>query len=151
MIIDNKTGRAFGPAAIFAGYIVFIAGFFFSWFAPIVVLIGASMAFSFKGTRIDTENKRYKSYTKIAGLFRHGKWADLSVMDEILINTTVEQYGAWSQTMRSTTFTEKNVKVVMQGETTDYSVPVKQCKTKELAIQDASKLSKLLHFRFETE
>jgi hypothetical protein len=148
MNIENKLGWAFGSAARFAGAIVFIAGFFFMWFAPLIILIGASLSFSFKGIKINTGKKQYKSYTAIAGIFKYGKWEDLNPMDEILINVSTDHHVTYSRSNFAVSVPEKSIHVVMQGKTIPYSVAIANCKTKKEAHEKASELSKTLNLNF---
>jgi len=70
-------------------------------------------------------------------------------MDEVLVNTTVDNYVTYSRSNQRVSVPEKNIKVVMQGEQTSFSVPIAKCKDREIAISKAREMGELLNLKFD--
>lgn len=103
--LDQIIRPTFPPATRFAGYLILAGGFygiFFGFFwGAFFMLLGTFIAFSRNGLRIDPNQKRFQSYTKLLGL-RLGKWEGLGKFCELSILSSTVSTKAYSRTMQET-------------------------------------------------
>ena len=136
MIFENKFTYSYRPSRFEANQMVIISVCLF--------IIGVFIAFSATYTKIDYTKKRIKYGTKLFGIFLIGKWTYLTSDMKLGLKKTTENWGAASQTNRTTSFDYTNWKIMLyDGEDTEI-IPIKQSKKKNLAEAELEKLSELL-------
>jgi hypothetical protein len=80
MIIKNKLDKTFGPFGTSTGFFMIIGGIiatFYSYFGPLIAIIGAFVCFTSTSTFIDAENKKIKYSNNFFGFIKVGKWIDI--------------------------------------------------------------------------
>jgi hypothetical protein len=99
-VLNNNLGKFFGPSSSYMGYIFIICGIVaanYSLLALTLLIPGFFMAFTYNGTFIDIENKRLKPYTALFGIFRTGKWIDVSEFSRFSIIKATRKYTTYSR------------------------------------------------------
>lgn len=138
MIIDNKTERAFGKTAVFAGIIflltgivILIAGAFI--LGAIAFLIAAFVAFTYSGVELNTESRQVKQYNKLFGIIKTGKWKsfDPYIGVTLIPISTVEIMASWSNRISSSKTTDYRIFFVNKAKKPAFVI--KKCKSKENA------------------
>jgi hypothetical protein len=97
---NNKHGKFFGPVQVYMGYVFIAIGIFCAIYSFTIILLiipGSFMAFTFTGTIIDTENKKVRPYTNLFGVFRTGKWIEVSVFSGFKIMKSNRRYTSYSR------------------------------------------------------
>jgi hypothetical protein len=80
MIIKNKLDKTFGPFGNSTGFFMIVGGIiatYYSYFGPIISIIGAFVCFTSTSTFIDTDNKKIKYSNNLFGFIKVGKWIDI--------------------------------------------------------------------------
>lgn len=87
--IKNKVGNVFPLALIIIGILLILISIFaiitgsYTGFATLI--IGAFMVFTSVWIEIDIEKKTYRSYTKLFGFIKSGKWKSLERYTDLAI------------------------------------------------------------------
>ncbi|NQU32320.1 MAG: hypothetical protein HQ521_03720 [Bacteroidetes bacterium] len=146
MVINNRINQTFGSAGSFSGYILLVVGLvtITSWVGIILVLIGLFFALSFTGTSIDKPNNRFRQYTQLFGLFKVGDWEELSVYKNLTVMKNDSGFRVFSQGNRTVESKQNNYLIYMLKEDIRNNIPIKKCKTFNIAISELEKLSKEL-------
>ncbi len=149
MKIENSIERTFGPSVIFAGYVLTVAGILAltqSLAGIFLIIAGAFIAFSVSGTVIEKEKDRLKYYTKIFGIFKQGRWENLSDYHELTITKNRKVRTVHSLSDRTMEIKETGYYIYLVKANHQRAVPVKRCKTLEEARIEIRKLSEDLEF-----
>ena len=143
MVINNKINQTFGPAGSFSGYILLVVGIatLNSWAGIILVLLGLFFAFSFTGTSIDKINNRFRQYTKLFGIFKAGDWEELSAYENLTDMKNDSGFRVFSRGNRTIESKQNNYLIYMLGEDVRIKIPIKKCKTIDVAISELEVLS----------
>jgi|WetSurMetagenome_2_1015567.scaffolds.fasta_scaffold01423_2 hypothetical protein len=97
---NNNLGKFFGPAQSYMGYVFIACGIFAATYSLTSLLLfipGFFMAFTYTGTLIDIENKRVKPYTSLFGIFRTGKWINVTEFTRFSIKNITRKYTSYSR------------------------------------------------------
>jgi hypothetical protein len=97
---NHKFGKFFGPSFTYTGYALIIAGIFaisYSATSLFLLIPGLFIAFTSTGTIIDTENKKVRPYTLFFGLFRTGKWIEITRSSRFSIEKARQRYTLYSR------------------------------------------------------
>jgi hypothetical protein len=144
--IDNKTERAFGKAAVFAGTIflftgvvLFIAGAFIP--GAVVFLVAAFVTFTYSGVELDTEIRMFRQYNNFFGIFKMGKWKSLEPFIGVTLipMSTVEVMASWSNRISSTKTIDYRIFFVNKEKKPAFVI--KKCRTKEKATDSLDEFS----------
>jgi hypothetical protein len=98
--LNNYHGKFFGPAQVFMGYTFIVLGLtccIYSLTTLLLILPGAFLAFTVTGTIIDFENKKVRPYTNLFGIFRTGKWVEVSRFSGFKIMKSTRRYTSFSR------------------------------------------------------
>lgn len=133
MIINYKLGKIFSPSMLIAGYILMIFGvltLYFTISSIGLVIIGALIAYTSSGTRVEAEKGQYQSYFLLAGVLQIGKKQVFEKEDRIEVKKFKVKYSRFRRSNR-----------LSDIEINDYRIYL---------IKDHSK-KKVLMARFDTE
>jgi|APIni6443716594_1056825.scaffolds.fasta_scaffold08662_2 hypothetical protein len=97
---DNNLGKFFSPVQIYMGYVFIGCGIFtatYSLTSLLLIIPGSFMAFTYTGTMIDFDNNRVKPYTSLFGIFRTGKWIEVTHFTRFSIKNITRKYTSYSR------------------------------------------------------
>lgn len=134
MIIDNKTERAFGKTAVFAGVIFLLTGIVILLAGAFIIggfvfFVAAFVAFTYSGVELNTEAREVKQYNKLFGLIKIGKWKSLDTYIGVTLIpiSTVEVMASWSNRITSTKTTDYRIFFVDKAKKPAFVI--KKCKS----------------------
>ncbi len=147
-IISNRIDQTFGYVGSFSGGVLLLVGLLSinSWAGIVLILVGSLFTFSYSGTRINTDTKMYKQYTKIFGLFMVGDWESIELFTSITVLKNDSVSTVSSQSNRQVSSKANNYMVIMIDDELRYRIPLCKSKTEEGAYEEAAKLSQKLGF-----
>jgi hypothetical protein len=101
-VINYNHGKFFGKSAEYTGYALIAGGLLaiFSTNSPVAMFLiipGIFMAFTYSGTKLDTDKKRIKPYTCIFGVYNAGKWISLNLFTRFHIAKITGRYTSYSR------------------------------------------------------
>lgn len=134
--INNRLDKSFGISMLFPGILFIIFGLvfiIFSYWTIILVIIGALIAFSHTGVKIDIENKRVMFYQNFFGIIKSGKWETLEKYIGLTHLPMNHIHQVKSLSNRSTSIVEKDFRIFLVNKSKKPEFPLKKCKTKEEA------------------
>jgi len=103
--LNYSQSKTFPPATVYGGYLILLYGCYLVLFRPIVGLliisIGVFVSFSKNGIRIDAQERRYQSYTRIFGFYA-GTWKSLNEFNDLTILKKTISTRAHSWSMKTT-------------------------------------------------
>lgn len=146
MLIDNKTSKAFGRSAVFAGsifiltgIIIIIAGGFI--LGAVALLFGSFMVFTYSGVELNTDTRKVRQYNKFFGVIKAGKWKsyDPFVGITLIPISTIESMASWSNRISSVKSTDYRIFFVNKEKKPAFVI--KKCRTKETARNSLDELS----------
>lgn len=138
MIIDNKIQRTFsGPLTIIGITFMFLAvTFVFTgiWYIAIPIFVVALfLLFTWSGVVIDTENRRFKPYYMVFGLFKRGQWISLEKYLGLTLVPMQKVYAMYSRSNRKIKSVSNDFRVYLVDHHKRPAFALKICKTEELA------------------
>lgn len=138
MIIDNKIQRTFpGPLTIIGTTFLFLAvAFVFTdiWYVAVIFFISALFfLFTWSGIIIDTENRRFKPYYMVFGLFKRGQWISLEKYLGLTLVPMQKVYSMYSRSNRINKSVSNDFRVYLVDYRKRPAFALKSCKTEELA------------------
>ena len=147
MITDNKLDKSFGQTGVFAGYILIITGILvqFSTVGLLIIIVGAFMSFSHSGVSIDIDEGKIMFYNKLFGLFKLGNTEDLGKFDLITVAYNKRSSRTFSRGNRVLNIDEYDYRIFLSSPKSKKRIPIKKCKSKEEANNEANKLSSILN------
>ncbi len=130
MIIDNKLDLSYGPTFSASGYVLIIAGIVNGFLGGILVgmlitLLGAFAAFSYNGTLLNTEKKQYMKYSMLFGVFRIGRWENITTSHILMMGQAKKSPTAFSRSNRPRTNTKADYRIFLFDRVTKKRVDVK--------------------------
>ncbi len=149
MKIDNKIDKFFGDNASFAGYILILAGVAiavsFNISGIILIIFGLFMSFTYTGAEIDIENRKYRFYNKLFGLFKIGRFKDLSIFRGLKVERFSGSYNTYRRSNRKLSNLFNDYRIVLQGESQGEKNYVFKHESFKKVKEEAARLSKLLN------
>jgi len=97
---NNNLGKFFGPSASFTGYALIAGGLIalsYSLMSLTLIIPGIFMAFTYTGTIIDPDKRRVKPYTSLFGIFKTGKWIEVTQFTKFSIERITKKYSTYSR------------------------------------------------------
>lgn len=136
MIIDNKIERTFaGPLTIMGitfmvvSLILVLTGM---WYVAIpVFIIALFFLFTWSGVVIDTENRRFKPYYMVFGLFKRGQWISLEKYPGLTLVPMQKVYAMYSQSNRKSKSVSNDFRVYLIDKHKRPAFALKKCKNAE--------------------
>lgn len=147
MIINNKLDKSFGPIGTVAGITIFVVGIilvFFSLSGLFLIFFGAFVGFSSTSTLIDFDKKRIKFSNNLFGIFRTGKWLDISTDMKIGIKKSNKTWRTYSQGSRTLDISNQDFRIILYDSANKEIMPVMKTNTFDSAKIEIEKLSKQL-------
>jgi hypothetical protein len=126
--------KSFGPAASFAGILIFIAGIitaFYSLTSLALVIIGAFIGFTNTSTTIDSQNKRVRFTNNIFGIIRIGKWIPLHKNMKIEPKQEKNLYRTYSRSNQTLDIKTLHKKLYLLDKNSKPLFPVRELKDNE--------------------
>ncbi|MGD2036049.1 MAG: hypothetical protein PVF73_13380 [Bacteroidales bacterium] len=117
MTENYNHGKLFGPSGITAGYILLIMGVitvYFTYTAIPVILTGVIMAFSYTGTRLDLQKKRYQTYFMLFGFIRVGLWLPFEKSDRLFVKEYKGKHTTYSRGNRRISTESHGFRVLLE-------------------------------------
>lgn len=147
MFISHKLDKMFNPSAVFAGYLIIVAGLLtiIKGYGFIFIALGSFLSFSQTLIKIDTEKNRFKYYTNLFGIIPIGHWQSLEPFTKITILKSNKIYGAYSLSNRYLKGKVLDYRLVLLDDSGNLRLPLKKCKTLEEALNDIKLLSNQLN------
>jgi hypothetical protein len=133
MIIDNKIEQTFtGPLTVM-GITFFIVSnilvFTGLWYVAIpVFIIAAFFLFTWSGVVIDTNEKRFRPYYMVFGLFRRGQWISLEKFPGLTLVPMQKVYAMYSQSNRKSESASSDFRVYLIDHHKRPAFALKKCK-----------------------
>jgi len=149
MIIDNKIERTFaGPLTILGisfllvSLIPLLDG---TWYVAIpAFIIALFLLFTWSGVVIDTENRRFKPYYMVFGLFKRGQWISLEKYLGLTLVPMQKVYATYSQSNRKSKSASTDFRVYLVDNHKRPAFALKKCKNEEQAKNSMNELSNWL-------
>ena len=155
--MDNKLDSIFGGGGRFAGFIVLIGGILslIGSYSSIIsllisifiILLGALMAFSYTGAEIDIEERLYRNYQKIFGLFKYGDWYEIDSYDGIMSGINLNKTVLYSRSNRAFTESNDDYRVILYDKKQKVMHHLKKCKSKDEAKEETKRLAEILQMK----
>ena len=142
-------GSLHPPARKFAGYIVLVAGIVAvvlgSWFAVLLVVMGAYLSLTRFGTELEPDKDRYREFNSFAGI-RFGTWHHLHRYPYLCILKTDLTSSAYSLSNRNAvTGSESYMEVYLLSESHHHRILLKRCESIKEAEESGIELSQKLN------
>jgi hypothetical protein len=153
MIHRYKLDKVAGPSGTFAGYVLLAVGIltvYFSLTALLLILLGAIMAFSYRGSEIDTTGKRYRSTLVLSGFYSVGEWVDFAGTDEFRIKKFKAKYTAFSRGNRQLDIPQSDFRVILLSENAKKEIHFAKYDSETEARKLAADLEELIPKRDQT-
>jgi len=147
MIENYKLDKLVGPSGVMAGYILLFFGLitlYFTLTAIPVILTGATMAFSYKGTRVKLDKKRYQSYLALFGFIRIGVWLPFEKSDVILVEQFKAKYTLFSRISIKSGPEVKEFRLLLKTSYNNKKIPVALFQNEKEAKEKAKELADLV-------
>jgi len=136
MIIDNKIEQTFtGPLTIMG--ITFLIVSIFpvfngTWYVGIpFFIIALFFLFTWSGVIIDTENRRFKPYYMVFGLFKRGQWISLDKYLGLTLVPMKKVYATYSQSNRKSNSVSNDFRVYLIDHHKRPAFALKKCNNAE--------------------
>lgn len=138
MKIDNKIQQTFSGPLVFMGItfigtaIALVLGRL--WYLGVLsFIIACFLLFTFSGIEIDTERRMIKPYYMLFGLFKNGKWQSLEKYIGLTLVPMRKIYSVYSRSNRKSDSEKDEYRVYLVNHSKKPALPLKSCKTRELA------------------
>jgi len=138
LLIDNKLEKTLNGPSIFLGITFTVLGLAFSfssdWILGIpFLLVACFLFFTFSGIEINTDKQQIKSYYKVFGLIKRGKWISLSKYKGVTLVRMKKTQTMFSRSNRQTSITNRYFQIYLVNKANKPELPIKKCKTFEEA------------------
>lgn len=136
MTTTHTFGKTFGPTGSFAGYALLAAAVYvltFSMAGIFLLLLGAFMAFSFTGTRLNTSKKRVIYATFAFGFLPLGKRIKITRFMLLGVKRAHRGWRAYSRSNRTLDMHKTEYRIMLLSHTGDAILPLKAFETEEQA------------------
>ena len=97
------------------------------------LMVACFLVFTYSGIEIDTDKRRIKSYFKIFGLIKRGKWESLGKYEGVTLVPMKKVHTTFSRSNRQTSTTEKYFQIFLVNKAKKPALPIKNCRTMEQA------------------
>jgi len=147
MIENYRLDKIMGPSGVMAGYILLVFGLitvYFSYTAIPLILLGSIMSFSYWGTRIKYDKKRYQSYLSLFGFIRLGFWLPFEKSDTILIEKFKGKYTSFSRSNRRTDLKVEDFRILLKTSYNNKKLHLAKFQKKEDCEKKAKELMNLI-------
>jgi len=149
MIIENKIERTFAGPLTILGITFFtvslILVFTGTWYIAIpVFIIALFFLFTWSGVVIDTENRRFKPYYMVFGLFTRGQWISLEKYVGLTLVPMQKVYAMYSRANHKNKSVSSHFRVYLVDNRKRPAFALKKCKNEEQAKNSMNELSNLL-------
>jgi hypothetical protein len=136
MIIDNKIERTFGGPLTIMGISFFIVSLILllngKWYVAIpAFIIALFLLFTWSGVIIDTENRRFKPYYMVFGLFKRGQWISLDKYLGLTLVPMKKVYATYSQSNRKSNSVSNDFRVYLVDHHKRPAFALKKCNNAE--------------------
>ncbi len=143
MVINNKIDSLLGPSGTFTGYVFLIFGAILTYSnitGLIFIAAGMFMAFTFDGTIIDFKSRRIKSYTSLFGLFKAGKWHNVSEFSKFIIYRSNRSYTTYSRGNIPLTVKNSDIRLAFLNDNGSLKITINKFSSFETARNEMTKL-----------
>jgi hypothetical protein len=147
MIENYKFDKLAGPSGVMAGYILIFFGLitlYFTLTAIPVIILGGLMAFSYKGSRIKFDKKRYQNYLSLFGFIRIGVWLPFEKSDAISVQQFKGKNTSFSRSNRKTDAEVREFRIILNSSYNDKAIPIAQFQNEQEAKEKAEELKSLV-------
>ncbi len=148
MIENYKLDKLIGPSGNTAGYILLLFGMvtiYFTLTAIPVLLIGGILVFSYQGTRIKFENKRYQSYLMLFGFIRIGAWLPFEKSDLVLVKRFKGKYTSYSWSNRKNEMLKQDFRIMLSTSYNDKKILLARFESEQEAREKAKELESMIN------
>jgi len=147
-LIDNNTGKAFPPPAVFAGYIFLVLSPVAIYSNPFVGLLlalaGGFVSFTSTGVQIDPSKRKFREYTSYFGV-KKGLWQTLDKYPFLAIMGRTQSYTTYSRGQVALTDREKFIDICLLSKSHRQNVMIKRLRDRDQATKDAKELAEKLN------
>jgi hypothetical protein len=148
MIENYKLDKLAGPSFVVAGYILLFFGcitLYFTLVAVPVILTGATMAFSYKGTRIKFDKKRHQSYIKLFGIIRFGFWMPFEKSDILFVEQFQRKNNPLSKTRRDHDKERNDFRILLNTSYNNKKIAIARFQNEKEANEKMKELSDMIN------
>ena len=136
MIIDNKISKTLSGSSVFLGVTFLVIGIIAlinkGWIQSAISLTIASfLLLSFSGIEIDTKKRRIKSYNKLFGLIKTGKWKPIDNYLGVTLVPMKKVQTIYSRSNRVNSSTKMEFQIHLVNKSKKPALAIKKCKTVE--------------------
>lgn len=134
MKINNRIAKPLNGPSIFLGLTFLLLGIVFlldkSWLPGLVFLLLAAFLFlTYSAVEINTETQKIKSYSKVFGIIKRGKWVSLKEYKGVTLVPMKKTYKTFSRSNRQTSSTELYFQIYLLNQALKPALQIKRCKT----------------------
>ncbi len=147
MIENYKLDKLVGPSGVIAGYILLFFGFIILYFtltAIPVILTGATLAFSYRGTRIKFDKKRYQSYLALFGFIRIGVWLPFEKSDTVLVEQFKKKNNPFRRIKNNSDIETEDFRILLKPSYDDKKMTLARFHNEQEAKEKAEELVALI-------
>jgi hypothetical protein len=147
MIENYKFGKLAGPSGVIAGYTLLFFGLatlYFTLTSIPVLLLGGFMAFSYKGSKIRFDKKRYQTYLTLFGFIRIGVWLPFEKSDTISVMPCKGKYTSFSRSKRRSEAEIQEFRIILSTSYNDKIIPIALFQNENKAKEKAAELKNLI-------
>lgn len=148
MIENYKLDKLVGPSYVIAGYILLFLGcitLYFTFTAIPVILAGATLAFSYRGTKIKLDKKRHQSYITLFGFIRFGIWLPFEKSDTLIVEQYKRKKNPFSKNRRDPNIETNDFIVLLNTSYNNKKIAIARFQNEKEAREKAKELSDMIH------
>jgi len=105
------------------------------------LLVACFLLFTFSGVEINTDKQQIKTYYKIFGLIKRGKWISLNKFKGVTLVHMKKTQTTFSRSNRQTSTTNKYFQIYLVNKANKPELPIKRCKVLEEAQNNLDEFS----------
>lgn len=134
LIIDNKIEKILNGPSIFLGITFLVLGLVFiintGWIlGAAFLMVSCFLIFTYSGIEIDTDKRRIRSYFKVFGLIKRGKWKSLGKYEGVTLVPMKKVHTIFSRSNRQTSTTDNYFQIYLVNKANKPELPIKKCKS----------------------
>lgn len=138
MKVDNKISRNLSGPSIFIGLTFAVLGLVFIFdlhflFGTAFLLIASFLFFTYSGVEIDTNTKKIKSYNKVFGIIKLGKWESMEKYRGLTLVPMKRVQTIFSRSNRQTSSTDHYFQIYLLNKASKPQLAIKKCNNIETA------------------
>lgn len=148
MIENFRLDKLFGPSGVTAGYIVLFFGMitiYFTLTAIPLIILGCIMAFSYRGTKMRMDKKRYQSYLALFGIIKTGVWLPFEKSDTLLVEKFKGKYISSGRSNRRASVLAEDFRILLKTSYNDKKIAIARFQDEKSAIEKAKEIEAMIN------